>query len=661
MTTIEVRDRVLWVGGRRVPLLSGEMHYWRLSPDRWRDVLKAWPRLGLTMVSTYVPWEYHETAPGVFDFEGTTEPARNLVGFLTLAKEMGLDVAIRPGPYIYAEWTDAGVPTRVALMHRMSSAYRAEAAVWMKGVVGAVRPFFATDRTRYPDGGPIVLFQPDNEVDLFSHWFERECGLCGPETADGPAVGGPGRGEPGGGGASPFGAFLRSVYPDVASLNAAWGTRYTSFDQARAYASAPDRSAPEQRRRARDYWRFQHWATASIVRWHANTYRSMGVDLPMVANYYPGGDVQNWKVLARDGGVDFLAIDWYPRAHFRGPPAPESREGQASGGGGIFGLPEHRERRVFMDSCRLQSVYSPIPFIGEFECGVWHGYHEYTGILGPGHYREIYDAATKAGIAGLNWYMFAGRDNWYFTPVNERGVLRPDLAGEFLEIHRRFRDEDQPSRRRGCRVAAVFEPEQIGTDNALADNPVLQALHDAGLDYHMWDPDLGQGRAGGHEPEPTVLVYAGADWLARASQLALRAAVEGGKTLVLPPRRPVRDERFEPFDAFGVPAPDAVLSHLGKKVEVTPGTGGEAGVAEGPVMVWSRASLPAGATAIEGVQCAGRQQAIENSDRWMTNAIGTRWCVGYRARLGKGELIVLGVAMSPSIARMVGGGHAAAG
>lgn len=49
---------------------------------------------------SYVPWNYHETLPGVYDFTGN----RDVEAFLDLTAELGLLVILRPGPYICAEW-----------------------------------------------------------------------------------------------------------------------------------------------------------------------------------------------------------------------------------------------------------------------------------------------------------------------------------------------------------------------------------------------------------------------------------------------------------------------------------------------------------------------------------------------------------------------------
>jgi hypothetical protein len=641
---VRIEHGALVCGSKRVVPLMGEVHYWRLFPGRWRRILETCRALGLETIATYVPWHDHELRRGEFDFRGRTEPGRNLIGFLDLLADMGFSCFIRPGPYIYAEWTNAGVPDRVASLPRISEAYRAEARVWMEAVVSAVAPYFATRQSKFPDGGPIVLFQPDNEMDVFTHWFENQCGLDGAMDAAAAA------GTPGVYGRV-FQQFLREAYADVSALNRAWGTAYASIDEAQPAAAAVDRRDPRDLARSADYWRFQHWLTARAVEWHARTYRELGVDLPMVANYYPGGDVQNWRELSRTS-VDMLGIDWYPRNEFTGPPPPPGAAG-ATGGGGIFGLPPHREHRVFLDSCRFQRSVSTLPFIAELECGVWHGYQDYTGTFSPNHYRLLAFSALLAGIKGFNWYMFAGRDNWYFSPVNERGDPRPELAEVFLGIHRAYRELDPPTLHKHTDAAAFFEALQIGTDDLLADNPVLQALYDAGLDHHIVDAT--RLAPGGNGNPPRLLFYAASDWLDAAAQRTLVQYMDSGGKLVVFRRYPRADAAFMASNTLGIQPPDRVLSHLGKKLELNLGNRATA-VAEGGVWVWER--LPEQAIPIRGTQIAGRQQAIENADVWMRNYQGRQWTVGYRQARGRGELIVVGL---PVNADLVRGLHTATG
>lgn len=590
MPTVRVAAGALWVDDLRVPLLAGEVHYWRLNPARWPAVLDGVRRLGLDIVATYVPWEYHELAPGRFDFHGRTEPPRNLVGFLDLLQQRGFWIFIRPGPFIYAEWAGAGVPERVVGLPRLSAAYRREARAWMEAVSAVLRPYLATA------GGRILLFQPDNEMDLFSHWFEDECGLSGSRPGF-------------------FQEFLREAYPDVAALNAAWGTAHASFEQAQPLAVRLSPADPGLLARHRDYWRFQHWATAAGVRWHAETYRALGIDVPQVANYYPGGDVQNWRAVART--VDLVGIDWYPRNEFGGDSA---------------------EHRRFLDTCRYQRALSPLPLIAELECGVWHGFHTHVGALTPNHYRLLACAALLAGIQGWNWYMLAGRDNWYYSPLNERGVLREELAGVFMDLHRVVRECDPPALVKHAAACALLEPLHIATDNVLADNPVLAALHAADADYEICDPELGR-------IERALMFYATADWLARSAQQRLAEYIERGGTLVLAQRYPQRDEDFRPHNGLGVVPPDRVLSPLGKQVALA--LDGAVAEAAGPVWCWDR---PPGEPLV-AAQIAGTQQAVECADAWMRNYIGKRWVCGYRQPRGAGALVVLGLPLSASLVR----------
>lgn len=563
MPHVSIRGGRLWVGDRPVPILAGEIHYWRIPPACWRAALTSFKRLHLNVVSTYVAWQFHETGPGTYDFDGRTDPARDLGGFLRLCREMGFDVFIRPGPYIYAEWKNAGVPDRVALLHRLSEGYREEAKHWMSAVTAYLKPFFATN------GGPIVLFQADNEIDLFSHWFEDDLGM-GPNAS---------------------GAWQEIV-----------GT-----SPAMAEATGP---TLEDRRRTLDYWKFQHEATARALGWHVDLYRSLGVDLPIVGNYYPGGDVQNWRSISKV--VDMQGIDWYPRGEF----------GRTAG--------EHRE---FLDTCRLQSLYSPIPFIAEFECGVWHGFHDYVSPLPPNHYRLMALSAMIAGITSWNWYMAVGRDNWYFSPVNERGEMRPDVAEPIMEMNRLAHELDLPSLERVCSTGAAFDVTQIGTDGLLRNNPVLKALYEADIDYMFVDPC---------SPIPSLplVFYAAGEWLPEHAQQNLRDYAEGGGTLVVFKQGPSLDESMSPCAKLELQRPSRVLSRLGKKVELSFG-----GVSEGAVWVWDS---PDG-EAIEGTQCQGKQQAVENADVWMANYIGKRWVCGYRRKVGKGAIVHIGLNPSPSV------------
>ncbi len=93
--------------GKPVHIYSGEMHYARVPQAYWRHRLKMIKAMGLNTVSTYVFWNYHNTAPGKWDWSTGN---RNLKKFITMAGEEGLFVILRPGPYACAEWEFGGYP-----------------------------------------------------------------------------------------------------------------------------------------------------------------------------------------------------------------------------------------------------------------------------------------------------------------------------------------------------------------------------------------------------------------------------------------------------------------------------------------------------------------------------------------------------------------------
>ncbi len=56
----------LIINGKRIFILSGEFHYWRI-PDRnrWRDVLLRYKTGGLNCIRIYFHWGYHSPAEDV--------------------------------------------------------------------------------------------------------------------------------------------------------------------------------------------------------------------------------------------------------------------------------------------------------------------------------------------------------------------------------------------------------------------------------------------------------------------------------------------------------------------------------------------------------------------------------------------------------------------
>jgi len=154
--------------GQKHRILSGSVSYWRMLPEQWGDRLEKLKGLGCNAAEVYVPWNMHQPTPGEFHFEGRL----NLPAFLELCRDMELDVLLRPGPYICAEWDFGGLPwwlmDRPDPVPLRSSDARYLCSVdewWLKGLFPRVRPHLGSN------GGPVIALQLENE---FGYWGKDE-------------------------------------------------------------------------------------------------------------------------------------------------------------------------------------------------------------------------------------------------------------------------------------------------------------------------------------------------------------------------------------------------------------------------------------------------------------------------------------------------------
>lgn len=150
----------LKVDGKRIVVWSGEIHPFRLpNPSLWRDVIQKMKALGFNGVAFYFDWGYHSPAPGVYDFSGI----RNVERALQIAKEEGMYVIARTGPYVNAELTGGGYP---GWMFRSRAEARTDDPVylsavdeWMTQINAIIARHQASD-----GGGNVVAYQLENEL-----------------------------------------------------------------------------------------------------------------------------------------------------------------------------------------------------------------------------------------------------------------------------------------------------------------------------------------------------------------------------------------------------------------------------------------------------------------------------------------------------------------
>lgn len=150
--------------GKPYRILSGAVHYFRVVPQYWEDRLRKLKACGLNTVETYTCWNLHERREGQFDFSGILDIQR----YLQTAQDLGLNVILRPGPYICAEWDFGGLPSWLLSCPGMelrcsNPLFLEKVGAYFRELFSRIRPYLCTN------GGNIILVQVENEYGSYGN------------------------------------------------------------------------------------------------------------------------------------------------------------------------------------------------------------------------------------------------------------------------------------------------------------------------------------------------------------------------------------------------------------------------------------------------------------------------------------------------------------
>ncbi|MCX4398946.1 beta-galactosidase [Streptomyces sp. NBC_00264] len=161
---LTVTERGFLRAGRPHQIVSAAIHYFRVHPELWEDRLLRLRAMGVNTVETYIAWNLHQPTPGQTDFSGQADVAR----FLRTAARLDLDVIVRPGPYICAEWEFGGLPAWLLAdpalrLRRTDDRYLAAVDAWFDQLIPVLLPMLAGR------GGPVIAVQVENEYGSYGH------------------------------------------------------------------------------------------------------------------------------------------------------------------------------------------------------------------------------------------------------------------------------------------------------------------------------------------------------------------------------------------------------------------------------------------------------------------------------------------------------------
>ncbi|KAF7187609.1 Beta-galactosidase [Pseudocercospora fuligena] len=151
--------------GEAYQIVGGQMDPARIPYQYWRDRLKNARAMGLNTIFPYIMWDQLEPEPGKWTFH---EPQNDIATYIKTAQEEGLNVILRPGPYICGEHDFGGFPywlTQVPglVVRDYNEPYLNLSKIYLTKLAEQLAPLQVTK------GGNILMVQVENEYGSFGN------------------------------------------------------------------------------------------------------------------------------------------------------------------------------------------------------------------------------------------------------------------------------------------------------------------------------------------------------------------------------------------------------------------------------------------------------------------------------------------------------------
>ncbi len=155
---INVNTQYLTLDGKPWMPVMGEFHYMRVPRSDWDEEMRKMKAGGVTVLSTYVIWIFHEETQGEMDWSGN----KDLHAFIEACAKNGLKVVLRIGPWVHSEARNGGIPDWV--VEQCGKNVRSTDPKFMTLTQSFYEETFKQVKGMFwKDGGPIVAVQIDNE------------------------------------------------------------------------------------------------------------------------------------------------------------------------------------------------------------------------------------------------------------------------------------------------------------------------------------------------------------------------------------------------------------------------------------------------------------------------------------------------------------------
>lgn len=400
------------IGKETYTPFSAELHYYRIEKKYWSICFERIRKAGFRIIATSVPWNIHQDANKYMDFTGMTDPRKDLVVFLELAREFGFKIILRPGPMVWAQLPYAGLPkglfNDIKLFARDASGEEVSLPE-AHGIEGGYLPsylhtnfqfhlrnyfktFIETTKNYVHPRGPVFMVELDYETS-----FAR---LLHPGSADyNPDVL-----------AEHYPAFLAKRYPDIKKLNSAYHEKHKEFETVeppRKFDDLELKTYPK----VLDWFRYREYMLNEYLSILEDIFTSYSVEPLLFRSLYfnPGDIIPAFNLVPEDRSP-FLGMNIFPEGRY-------------------FDM---------TNKARFLKAEYGFAYATSFTSGASatdSQREEQIAPIGKNVRRFYLSGGLAAGLKGMNHYMFVDRDHWYGAPLHKDGTV-----GDSYEVVKNFNE-----------------------------------------------------------------------------------------------------------------------------------------------------------------------------------------------------------------------------
>jgi beta-galactosidase len=528
-------------------LISGEFHYFRVPKKDWKRRMQLFKEAGGNCIATYIPWLLHEPKEGKFLFGDTS--FRDLETFLKTAKEVGLYVIVRPGPYQYSELKNGGLPDWLINNYPQIKALRYDGTPIHSDAVSYLHPLYLKKVKQWFDafmpivakytttsGNPVAMIQLDNELTGIHIW--RGSIDYNPETM--------GFGLKDG----RFTRYLQKKYCTIQILNKYYKTRHTAFDEVRPIEPKAYNELYKILR-VKDYYDFYFETVAEYVNILSEYVKTYAPDILLIHN--SGNPEMNAffkeTVKKMKGSSFILGSDHYyslDQNWEQNNPTPQYA-------------------RQVLYSLELLRLFHFPPTVFEMPSGSASDWPPAT----PNNARACYYTHLAFGMKGLNYYIFTGGPNPlgygvttdvydYGAPVSATGEIRPlyYVQKEFADFVTNHPWIVEAGRMYDCRIA--IDPEYCRAQewwkdrgNCLVTGPdvqdfMMKGILSTALTASLSPRLIDLSQDDWLEDITTPVIIASSSSMSESNQKQIISFIQKGGKVLIAPVIPSLDENLSP-------------------------------------------------------------------------------------------------------------------